>query len=108
MADQHCVILNWNVRGLNNIARRKVVRDLVSDTRPTIVCLQESKLASVTSQIIGETLGQDFEDEFAFLPAQGTRGVILAVQIDHYKILQSEFRENTVTTKIQSTRSMCE
>jgi exonuclease III len=57
MADQHCVILNWNVRGINNSARRKVVRDLVSDTRPTIVCLQESKLASVTVQIIEETLG---------------------------------------------------
>jgi DNA phosphorothioation-dependent restriction protein DptG len=88
MADQHCVILNWNVRGINNSARRKVVRDLVSDTRPTIVCLQESKLTSVTVQIIKETLGQDFVDHFAFLPAQGTRGgAILVVHANNYKIL---------------------
>ena len=28
MIDQNCVLLNWNVRGLNNPARRKVVKDL--------------------------------------------------------------------------------
>jgi hypothetical protein len=60
-------------------------------------------------QIIEETLGQDFVDHFAFLPAQGTRrGAILVVHADNYKILQSEFRENTVAAKLQSTMSMCE
>jgi len=40
MIDQNCVMVNWNVRGLNNPARRKVVRDLVTDQGCTIVCLQ--------------------------------------------------------------------
>lgn len=30
MIDQNCVILDWNIRGLNDGARKKVVRDLVS------------------------------------------------------------------------------
>jgi hypothetical protein len=39
MIDQKCVLMNWNVRGLNNSAPRKVVRDLATDTGCTIVCL---------------------------------------------------------------------
>jgi exonuclease III len=49
MNDQQCVLLNWNVRGLNNLVRRRVVKNLVIETRPSIVCIQESKLANVDS-----------------------------------------------------------
>jgi hypothetical protein len=33
MNDQHCIILNWNARGLSNPARRQVVRDSVKETK---------------------------------------------------------------------------
>jgi hypothetical protein len=33
MAAHNCVFLNWNVRGLNNPVRRRVVCDLVSHTK---------------------------------------------------------------------------
>jgi exonuclease III len=42
--DPHCKVLNWNVRGLNNPARRQVVRDLIRDNDCTVVYLQETKL----------------------------------------------------------------
>jgi replicative superfamily II helicase len=48
MDDQHCVTLNWNAWGLNNPARRQVVKDMVRDTRATIVALQETKLEALT------------------------------------------------------------
>uniref|UniRef100_A0A0A9DZN0 Endonuclease/exonuclease/phosphatase domain-containing protein n=1 Tax=Arundo donax TaxID=35708 RepID=A0A0A9DZN0_ARUDO len=67
MSDQNCIILNWNARGLNNPVRRKVVRDLVKDTSSTIVCLQETKLEQIDSQIVSETLGPCFVDHFAYL-----------------------------------------
>jgi hypothetical protein len=38
------VALNWNVCGLNNPMWRQVVRDLVSDHKYMVVCLQETKL----------------------------------------------------------------
>jgi hypothetical protein len=37
MSDQRCLVFNWNVRGLNSIARRQVVKDLVLDNKSTSV-----------------------------------------------------------------------
>lgn len=48
MIEQNCTFLNWNVRGLNNKARRDVVCNLVRDCRATIVALQETKLESIS------------------------------------------------------------
>ena len=63
-------MLVWNVRGLNNRARRmgvrslvsSTVRSLVSSTGTSIVCLQETKLAVVTPTIVMEDFGADFDD----------------------------------------------
>lgn len=59
MIDKNCVIFNWNVRGLNNRARRKVVKDMVGEYQATIVSLQETKLSQVDRQVIVETLGDN-------------------------------------------------
>ena len=75
MLEYNCNVLNWNVWGLNNPARRKVVRDLVQETRATIVSIQETKLQSFTPQLVTETLGPKFMHNYVFLPADGTRGV---------------------------------
>jgi len=42
MSEQKCIVLNWNVRGVNNRARRQVVKDMASDTACTIAALQET------------------------------------------------------------------
>ncbi|WVZ88443.1 hypothetical protein U9M48_034964 [Paspalum notatum var. saurae] len=99
----NCVILDWNVCGLNNVARRSVVRDLVRDSSSTIVCLQETKLQAVDGLIVTETLGAAFEQNFAVLPADGTRGgILLAVHCDFFKIVSFVCFANAITTKIQS------
>lgn len=103
MSEQRCQILNWNVRGLNGAARRKVLHELAVDTRCTIACLQETKLASIQDYIVGETLGQKFSANYAFLPAEGTRGgALIAVDEDHYSIIASEFRQFTITAKLKA------
>ena len=61
MIDQNCVMVNWNVRGLNNPARRKVVRDLVTDQGCTIVCLQETKKQLIDDATICEAWGRNSE-----------------------------------------------
>jgi exonuclease III len=38
-------LLVWNVHGLNARARHDVVHELVASERPSIVCLQETKLS---------------------------------------------------------------
>jgi len=101
MLEHNCNILNWNVRGLNNPARRKVVKDLVQETRSTIVSIQETKLQDITPELVVEILGQQFVQNFAFLPADGTRGgILLATHDEHYRILQAEVGVHTVTATV--------
>jgi hypothetical protein len=58
--------------GLNNPTRRKIVCDLVRDTRATIVTLQETKLEDIDRDIVVQTLGDRFADNFVFLLANDT------------------------------------
>jgi exonuclease III len=69
-------ILAWNPRGLNNLARRLVVRGVVDEALASVVCISESKLSSVDRFIVMETFGPRF-DGFAYLPALGTAGGIV-------------------------------
>jgi exonuclease III len=54
------ILLNWNVRGLNDRARRSVVRDLAVTSGCSILCIQESKLGVIDdyekAEIAGQTL----------------------------------------------------
>ena len=52
MAQHNCQLLNWNVRGLNDGARKDAVSEIVKDTRSTIVCLQETKLQLVDQNVV--------------------------------------------------------
>lgn len=82
-----CNSLSWNIRGLNNPARRSVVADFVRNHNCRLVCLQETKLDTINNAIIAETLGGSFTDNFAYLPAVGTRGgILIAGSSDHLKI----------------------
>ena len=38
------IVLSWNVRGLNNIPRQKVVHRLIDSQLPDVVFIQETKL----------------------------------------------------------------
>jgi exonuclease III len=59
-SNPRCAILNWNVRGLNNPARRQVVRDMVNEQQCNIICLQETKIQTMSDAIVSETLGAKF------------------------------------------------
>jgi hypothetical protein len=53
-------VLNWNARGLNNPARRQVIRDLIADNGCNIACVQKTKLQVIDDTIVAATLGQKF------------------------------------------------
>jgi hypothetical protein len=69
-------VFRWNVRGLNAPAGQEAVRNMVHPVNPKLVCLQETKLSHITSQLVTEVLGPRF-NEFGALPADGTRGGML-------------------------------
>lgn len=70
-------ILVWNVRGLNMVARRDAVRDVVLSSNADIVCLQETKL-SISPRLLLAVLGSDFDQHVA-MHANYTRGGTIIV-----------------------------
>lgn len=69
-------LISWNVRGLNERNKRLAVRQTLLLEKPDLVCIQETKLASLDNrkllEICGFRLSQHEE-----LPATGTRGGVL-------------------------------
>lgn len=101
-SDTNCTVFNWNVRGLNSMARRQVVRDLVSDHHGSIVCLQETKLSAVDDSVIASTLGPQFLNNYATLLADGVRGgILLAFSQDHYELQNADVRVFSVTAMVR-------
>jgi exonuclease III len=101
MTQRHCQILSWNVRDLNEGARRDNVQDLIQDTGSTIVCLQETKLSMVDHHVITHTLGSKFITNYAARPTNQTRGgILLAVSEDFFMLSNISTFDNTITTMI--------
>lgn len=95
-------ILVWNVRGLNDRARRDSVRKMVDHCRPTIVCLQETKLALISERDVLSILGPDFL-AFVFLRAQTTRGgILVAWRLDACTAISHRVHPHSVTIQFQS------
>jgi exonuclease III len=45
-------ILTWNVRGLNNRDKRLRIKNMIKDWHADVICLQETKLELITTQIV--------------------------------------------------------
>jgi exonuclease III len=69
-------LLCWNVRGLNDPAKRDAVCEFVASLRVSMVCLQETRLDVIDDFLVMQCLGQSF-DGYVYLPTVETRGGIL-------------------------------
>ena len=95
-------VMVWNVRRLNNPARRSAVRLFVQSLNVSLVCFQESKLALVNDTVVRETLGPAF-DGFDFLPAEGTRGgILLAWTSDMLRVTNIQKEEFMISAQVLS------
>jgi len=74
MSQRNCSVLCWNVRGLNDGVKRASVRNLISASNATIVCLQETKIESWTQSLLVETVGPVLAQNCSFLPSIGGSG----------------------------------
>jgi exonuclease III len=79
-------MLVWNVRGANNLAKRRALQIFFSDKPCNIVCLQETKIDVMTRALVIEMLGPRFGDNFICLPAVGVRGGVLIACTDDFRI----------------------
>lgn len=94
--------MSWNVRGLNSPIRRDAVRDMVTSTNATIVCLQETKLAHLDDVVVASMLGHQFIANYSYLPANGVRGgILIAASERHFRLMSTACTENTITVQLQ-------
>jgi exonuclease III len=92
----------WNLRGLNNPARRNSIFLFLSAFNLSMVCVQESKLQVVDSCIIFQTFGSAF-DGFDFIPADGTKGgIIVAWKSNMLRVNTLHKGEFSITVEITS------
>jgi exonuclease III len=95
-------LLNWNVRGLNDPAKRNAVREFLATIRVNIVCLQETKLNVIDDFVIMQCLGPSF-DGYVYLPADHTRGgILLAWDTSVIEIAHISFDTYAITGEIKT------
>ena len=69
-------ILSWNVRGANDVNKRKVIKAFIKLQRVDVVCLQETKFKEVSTGLI-RSLGLGRFLDWAALRAEGASGGIV-------------------------------
>ena len=70
-------MVSWNVRGLNDSQKRLVVRNLLQEWKCDVVCLQETKLVGVDSQLVCSIWGCRYVDWVALDAVQTAGGVLI-------------------------------
>lgn len=93
-------ILNWNVRGLNNPARREAICEVANNADASILCIQETKLANI-DQFLGREIGGSRLRRFEFLPADGVRGGV-AIFWDDTKVQVDNTQIHTFSVSIRA------
>ena len=69
-------ILSWNVRGVNNPEKRKVIKQFIRDQRVDLVCLQETKVQNMNLRMT-RSLGAGRFSDWVSVDASGFAGGIL-------------------------------
>ena len=69
-------ILSWNVRGVNNPDKRRVIKSFLRSNRVDLVCLQETKVQQMNN-VMARSLGVDRFLNWRALNAEGPAGGIL-------------------------------
>lgn len=65
--------LNWNVRGLGDLNKCAVIKELVTESHPDIVCFQQTKWSDCTIFNSRQVCPSKFR-HIAALNAKGTKG----------------------------------
>jgi exonuclease III len=98
-------MLSWNVKGLNSHAKQGDIRQVINNLRPDLVCLQETKIAYLNTQLVRNVLGPNYEDNYVSLPAQGTMGgIIIATNISMMKFSNPSTTGHIVSALVQDIR----
>ena len=69
-------LLSWNVRGANEKEKRKIIKTFIRNQRVDLMCIQETKIQSMSEGVV-RSLGSGRFLDWRALDASGTAGGIL-------------------------------
>jgi hypothetical protein len=97
MSAKDCNLLCWNVRGLNDGAKRASIKSQILATGATIVCLQETKISDRNQSLLVDTVGADIAANVASLPSVGVcGGILIAASERFFTVTQPYLTNNTI------------
>jgi exonuclease III len=100
--DVNLELLNWNIRGMNDPAKRSAIREFVASLRVNLVCFQETGMDVIDVFHVLQCLGQSF-DGFVYLPAIDTRGgILLAWASSVMEVTNVSFDTYAVTGQVKT------
>ena len=89
--------LSWNIRGANDVAKRKVIKAFIKMQRVDVICLQETKFKEVSSGLI-RSLGVGIFLDWVALRAEGASGgIVIFWDFCVLKLLAKEEGQFTVS-----------
>ncbi|XP_020262628.1 uncharacterized protein LOC109838607 [Asparagus officinalis] len=98
------MLITWNVRGLGLDTKRFGVRDFCQLNKFDIICLQETKLNTVTESIL-KSLGGNLFD-WSFVPSEGSSGgIMIGWNSSSWKMLQEKVDKYVLTVVLQSKKN---
>jgi hypothetical protein len=93
------------VRGLNWTVKQEDVKQTISLFRPDLICVPETKLSRVENGIIRACFGSDYENNYVYLPADGTSGgIVLATKSFTMLIVNPSRTKHTIPDNIVDQR----
>ena len=69
-------LLSWNMCGVNDSSKRKVIKAMIRSQKVDLFCVQETKIQSMTEGLV-RSLGSGRFLDWGALDAQGAAGGIL-------------------------------
>ena len=69
-------ILSWNVRGVNDRSKKKVIKSVVRKQKVDLFCIQETKMQVMTEGVV-RSLGPGRFLDWRVLNAMGSAGGVL-------------------------------
>jgi exonuclease III len=98
-------MLSWNVRGLNNPTRQEDIKQVIHIFKSDIVCTQETKMSFIDPAIVQNSLGFQFDANFVYLPADGTRGgILIAARDSSVQLLNPATSNHMISVHVKDNR----
>lgn len=99
---EECRVLSWNIRGLGNARSKASLRRLLSKHIPNIICIQETKLKTVSMEVVKD-ICRDRSFRGIFIGSRGLFGGILTLwDEDLFALLNCEFKEGWVGVTLRN------